>query len=345
MVKPVMPCIAETYIRRVDLMECPACGHLNADDAVTCEACGQPMSYQVPDAVPDKYDLPPVERPETIAQPVQADETPAEPAARQPQVFPAQTPPPRPLAKKGFPWGWVAFGCAFIALVIAACGVVAVLAFRFAPSLQGRTLRVTPPAIVPLNPGNGVVPTLPANRNNNGNNGSGNGGGQSTSLPFTFEAVQNADSLNLPTVFGAMTDELGLNSDTDFQAPKSYSGAITMDPSSAFGLGNGWCAKDEATLKSNMADMSYSFSINGQEIDLNQYPTVTFTDDRGDACEMTGVIITPSGDMRGNYEFKITQHFAKKIEDGIATEPYPAGDVTLDFSVRFQSSGEPGLSG
>jgi hypothetical protein len=328
-------------------MECPACGHLNANDAATCEACGQPIGYQVPDAVPDKYELPPLDEPEPAVQPARAEEAPVEPAARQAQVFPAQTPPPPPPAKKGLSWGWVAFGCAFIVLVIAVCGVLAALVVRLAPSLQGRTLQVNPPAIAPLNPGNGITPTLPANgnKNNNGNSGNGNNGGQSTSLPFTFEAVQSADSLNLPTLFGAMTDQLGLNNDTDFHAPKSYSGAITMDPSSPFGLGNGWCAKDAATLKSNMAGMNYAFSINGQEIDLSKYPTITFTDDRGDACEMTGVVITPSGDMRGNYEFKITQHFAQQIEDGISTDPYPAGDVILDFSVRFQSSGEPGLSG
>lgn len=125
---------------------------------------------------------------------------------------------------------------------------------------------------------------------------------------------------------------------------KTYKGTATLNSSTSFTLGNGWCAKDTATLRQNLANMQFQFSINGTNIDLSQYPTLYFTDNQGNACAMTGLAITPNGNLSGSYHVILTQKFLNTLNDGITSSPYPAGDVTFDFSVQFRSTPNSGTS-
>ena len=144
------------------------------------------------------------------------------------------------------------------------------------------------------------------------------------------------------SLMGQMITSLNLNNDTDFMAPKSYEGTATLDPSAGFSLGNGWCAKDSTTLQQNLANMKFQLSINGNNVDLSQYPALSFTDDRGETCAETGILITSSGTLSGSYHFVLTQKFLNSLDDGITSSPYPAGDVKFDFSIQFKSSPRPG---
>jgi hypothetical protein len=241
-----------------------------------------------------------------------------QPAAHVPAVEPAfvhlaGTPQNSP-AKKKQRWGWIAYGCGLAILAVLVLVVGAMDLAKWIPRIGHVTVNSTSSTTI-------------------------------SSLPFTFTSVSSADSLNPPSLFDGMSQALNLNNDTDFQAPKQYTGAIGLNKGVGFSLGNGWCAKDQATLKNNLANISYSFSINGTAIDLNKYPTLFFTDNRGEACAVSGLNITPNANAQGSYQIKVTQHFAKTLEDGISAAPYPAGDVTFDFTLRFQLPSAPGLNG
>jgi hypothetical protein len=234
-----------------------------------------------------------------------------------PSETPASTPPPAPILphrKKAFPWGWAAYGCGVFVLAVVALAFGAASLIKWGPAI-------------------GKISLSPA------------AGSTLTTGPFTISSVTSPDALAGPTLFSGMSSALNLNNDTDFQAPKKYTGTLGMDTGTEFSLGNGWCAKDSATLKDNLANIQYSFSIDGKSVDLSRYPTLFFTDDRGESCAVSGVNITPQQNLLGDHRFQITQHFSKALEDGIGAAPYPAGDVTFDFTIRFQAPTGPGLNG
>jgi hypothetical protein len=232
-----------------------------------------------------------------------------------------------PDGKRRFPWGWVAVGCGVITIIVIALLVVAF--FAALPAIRSTLANLnlnfsqTP---APLG-GATLVP----------NSGSGNG---STigNLPFKFSAVQNPAMLGTQSLMDQMTTTLGLNSDTDFMAPKSYKGSASLDPTTPFTIGNGWCAVDSATLQQNLANMQFLLSIDGVNIDLSQYPTLYFSDNQGHACAMTGISITSNSSLRGSYHVVLTQKYLKSLSDGITSSPYPAGDVTFDFSFIFEAT-------
>jgi len=235
--------------------------------------------------------------------------------------------------KKPFPWGWVAAGCGLIGVLMIVSLVLIVIAL--VPAAQnaignfGPLLKSLP------------VPLLGSTATPNPGPGNGTSVGN---LPFKFNSIQDPTGLVDQSLMDQMISSLNLNNDTDFMAPKSYTGSASLDPTTSFTLGNGWCAKDSTTLQQNLANIHYQLSINGTDIDLSEYPTLQFTDNRGDACAETGISITPSGTLSRSYHFVLIQKFSSSLSDGITPSPYPAGDVRFDFSIQFRSSSNPGQS-
>jgi hypothetical protein len=245
--------------------------------------------------------------------------------------------------KKPFPWGWVAAGCGVLAVV--GLAIVVLLILKALPVLQnafanrnplgnllptplvGATAAPTP------EPGRAVGVPTPE---------SGSEGKSIGSLPFKFSAVSDPAALPPESLMDQMVTALNLNNNTDFMAPKSYKGTATVDPSAGFTVGDAWCAADSTTLQQNMADMQFQLSINGSIIDLSQYPTLNFTDNQGEACAVTGLAVVPSGNLSGTYHIVLTQKYLKSLDDGLTGSPYPAGDVTFDFTIQFQSAPVPG---
>ena len=238
-----------------------------------------------------------------------------------------------PTEKKRFPWVWVVAGCGVVAIGVLALAAVALIAFLAVPAFRTAIANQSPslnPLPAPL-VGSTAVPN------------SGSGSGTSVAgLPFKVSAIQDPTALSNQSLMDQMVSSLNLNNDTDFLAPKTYKGTATLDPSTSFTLGNGWCAKDTATLQQNLANMQFQFSINGTNIDLSQYPTLYFTDNRGYACAMTGISIAPNANLSGSYHMILTQKFLNQLDDGITSSPYPAGDVTFDFSIQFRSAPNSG---
>ncbi len=231
-----------------------------------------------------------------------------------------------PTEKKRFPWGWVAIGCGAATIILVALVVVIILAAL--PAIRTALANLDLSFLQTPAPLTGSTP-LP-------NSGTGNGPGNG-SLPFKFSVVQNLSAFTADqSLFDSITTSLNLNNDTDFMAPKTYTGTATLDPTSGFTVGNAWCAADGTTLQQNLANMQFQLSINGENIDLSQYPTLYFSGNQGEACAMTGILITPDGNVSGNYHVVLTQKYLKSLDDGITSSPYPAGDVTFDFTIKFQ---------
>lgn len=252
-----------------------------------------------------------------------------------------------PPEKKQFPWGLVALGCGVVVILGLAMGVV--LVFKALPAVRSALANLDSalvptqaaptqaPRIGPTQEAPLVIPTEVPN----------SGGGSGTTiegLPFKFSAVQDLTAASVQSLMDQMTSTLNLNNDTDFMAPKSYKGSAILDPTTSFTVGNGWCAADMATLNQNLADMQFQLSINGKTIDLSQYPALYFSDAQGDACAMTGLLITPNGNMSGTYHIVLTQKYLKSLSDGIISSPYPAGDVIFDFFFQFKASPSGGSS-
>ena len=252
----------------------------------------------------------------------------------------------QPGQKKPFPWKWTAVGCAVVILAVLIVVFSALVITRVLPSLRvslNNSAPLTSPNLpsvpnlpnIPINPPSLSTPLAPNNQPSAPAPGN---------LPFTISALNDPTALGNQSLMDAMTTALNLNTDTDFQAPKSYTGSVSLDPSSSFTLGNGWCAKDDATLKDNLAKMKYTFSINGQAIDLSKYPMIYFNDNQGHSCALTGISITPNANISGSYKMKLTQTYLKQMDDGITATPYPAGDVSFDFSVEFKGTPSPGIN-
>ena len=254
-----------------------------------------------------------------------------------------------PTNKKRFPWGWLAAGCAVVVIgvvvLVVVVDLVAIPAYRttianqnptsmplVAPLVSSTSTPLTPPLTSSTS-----TPLTPPLVSSTSTSNSGSGNGTSLAgLPFQFSAIQNPAELSTQSLMDQMTTSLNLNTDSDFMAPKTYTGTASLDPSTSFTLGNGWCAKDATTLKQNLANIQYSLNINGTSIDLSQYPTLYFSDDQGDACTITGISITPASNISGSYHVVLTQKFLTSLSDGITSSPYPAGNVTFDFSIQFQ---------
>ncbi|MDD5371063.1 MAG: hypothetical protein PHQ40_18435 [Anaerolineaceae bacterium] len=231
--------------------------------------------------------------------------------------------------KKTFPWGWVAVGCSVAILGVIALGVVGFFALRSIPGIRD-SITNNVPLLNPSNQPSGGSTTVPKLNLP--------GGTSVGSLPFTIQSLNDPSVLGGQSLMEQMVTALKLNSDTDFQAPKTYKGSASLDPSSGFTLGNGWCAKDDATLKSNLAHIQYQFSIDNTNIDLNKYPMVYFTDNQGHSCAATGITITPTAAVHGSYQMKLDQKFLTSLDDGITSSPYPAGDISFDFSIEFSAA-------
>ena len=236
-----------------------------------------------------------------------------------------------PSEKKGFPWGWVAAGCGAITVLVVAA--VAVILLVVVPAVRN-TNASRSPLSSPL-----ATPRIGSTAIPNPGSGSGTTIGD---LPFKFSAIQDPTTMPDQSLMEQIITSLNLNNDTDFMAPKSYEGSSTLNPEAGFTLGNGWCAKDSTTLQQNLANMQFQLSINGNNIDLSPYPTLFFTDQRGDACAETGISITPSGTLSGSYHIILTQKFLNSLDDGITPSPYPAGDVKFDFSIQFKATPNSG---
>ncbi len=230
-----------------------------------------------------------------------------------------------PSEKKRFPWVWLAVGCGVLVIAVIALAVIAF--FAALPTLRSALANLN------LNFIQTPAPLISPTQAPNANGGNGSTIGE---LPFKFSGVQDISALGMQSLMDQMTSTLNLNSDTDFMAPKSYKGSASLDPTAPFTIGNGWCAVDSATLQQNLANMQFTVSINGVNIDLSQYPTLYFSDDQGHACAMTGLNITPDANLHGNYHVVLTQKYLKSLSDGITASPYPAGNVTFDFSFIFQ---------
>jgi len=90
----------------------------------------------------------------------------------------------------------------------------------------------------------------------------------------------------------------------------------------------GWCAKDQATLDDNLAKISLAFTLNGQDVPLDQFLSLNY-DNNGQKC--TAYIAGVTDWAGGEHHAVTTATFTKPLNDG--TYDYKAGTQTFDYAV------------
>jgi C-terminal processing protease CtpA/Prc len=91
----------------------------------------------------------------------------------------------------------------------------------------------------------------------------------------------------------------------------------------------GWCAADEETLNQNFTKIKLAFSLNGQDVPLEQFATFDYPTNDGLSCRAYFAQVT---DWSGGEHHLITNvTFTGPINDGSVA--YPAGTQTFDYGV------------
>jgi len=102
-----------------------------------------------------------------------------------------------------------------------------------------------------------------------------------------------------------------------------------------YGLVGGWCAKDQATLEENWKKMSYTATLNGQNLDLSKVPQ--YDRQRGtQACRLWDLNATPP---EGQHKLVIKLNFSGDTNDGAGT--YAAGDYITEYTILSVKLGTP----
>jgi C-terminal processing protease CtpA/Prc len=104
--------------------------------------------------------------------------------------------------------------------------------------------------------------------------------------------------------------------------------SISWDTSKEAVWAAGWCAKDQATLDSNLKDIQWKFTLDGTDVDSTEMNTYPYSY-QGMQCELDYYVLNdwPAGE----HHLTIATTFTKAINDG--TTDYPAGTSYYDYTV------------
>jgi hypothetical protein len=85
----------------------------------------------------------------------------------------------------------------------------------------------------------------------------------------------------------------------------------------------GWCAQDDATLADNLDKMNLAFTLNGQEVAVEQFLPLDYPTEDGQSCRayILGLTKWPSGEHR----LTTLLTFTDALNDGV-----------YDFKAGFQ---------
>lgn len=91
----------------------------------------------------------------------------------------------------------------------------------------------------------------------------------------------------------------------------------------------GWCAKDEDTLIENFKKIELAFSLNGQDVPLEQFADLDYKSNAGQPCRAYFAQVTDF--FGGEHHLVTTVTFSGPINDGSVA--YPAGQQVFDYAI------------
>jgi len=109
---------------------------------------------------------------------------------------------------------------------------------------------------------------------------------------------------------------------------KTFMYTIALDKSQDLLWAWGWCAKDAATLKDNLAKMDIKFSLDGQPVALDQFLKLDYPNS-GQQC--TAYIAGLTDWTGGEHHLVTTATFKSKLNDG--TYDFNPGTQTFSYAV------------
>jgi C-terminal processing protease CtpA/Prc len=91
----------------------------------------------------------------------------------------------------------------------------------------------------------------------------------------------------------------------------------------------GWCAQDEEILLDNFSKIQIQFSLNGQDVPLDQFADIDYTSNDDQSCRVYFAQVTDF--VGGEHELVTTVTFASAVNDG--KETYPPGRQTFEYNI------------
>jgi hypothetical protein len=112
------------------------------------------------------------------------------------------------------------------------------------------------------------------------------------------------------------------------KVPNDFTFTIALNKSEKLLWVWGWCAADQATLDDNLSKTDLKFTLNGQDVPLDQFVKLDY-DSSGQRC--TAYIIGLTNWTGGEHHLVTTLTFKEPLNDG--TYDFPVGVQTFYYNV------------
>lgn len=182
-------------------------------------------------------------------------------------------------------------------------------------------------------------------------------------VPKTFETVSSTEDVVLeygeravllplgagitpatqPTIMSTADTEAALSSAKQFEekareeyvtadyleVPKNFTFTITLSKSETLLWAWGWCAADQATLDDNLGKMDIEFTLNGQDVPLEQFLKLDYDSQDGQKC--TAYLAAVKDWAGGQHLAVTTLTFTAPLNDGVFD--FPAGQQVFEYNI------------
>lgn len=118
--------------------------------------------------------------------------------------------------------------------------------------------------------------------------------------------------------------------DQDYlQVPRDFTFTIPMSKSQTILWAWGWCAADQATLDDNLGKMDVKFTLNGQNVPLDQFLRLDYDSQDGQKC--TAYLAAVKDWVGGEHKAVTTVTFKAALNDGVYD--FPPGQQVFEYTI------------
>ncbi len=182
-------------------------------------------------------------------------------------------------------------------------------------------------------------------------------------VPKTFETVSSIEDVVLqfgeravllplgagitpakqPTIVSTSDTEAALSSAKQFEekareeyesnaflaVPAEFTYTIALSKSETLLWAWGWCAKNDTVLADNLAKMDVKFTLNGQDVPLDQFLKMDYASQDGQSC--TAYLAAVKDWAAGQHQAITTLTFKAPLNDGVYD--FPAGQQVMEYNI------------
>jgi len=117
--------------------------------------------------------------------------------------------------------------------------------------------------------------------------------------------------------------------DDYLKVPNNFTFTIPLSTSQTLLWAWGWCAKDQATLDSNLSKMKVTFTLNGQDVPMDKFLRMDYDSSDGQKC--TAYLLGVKDWAGGQYKAVTTLNFTAPLNDG--TYNFPVGQQVFEYNI------------